>query len=99
MQYPRFHRLIFPGHQTPSQNLSQLCTFKAYDRFRRLVLEVEDFGGFFRFLAEGFAVEGEGEGDPPPEGDAPTPAAASNSPRRASSSRSAISTLRNVRRK
>jgi hypothetical protein len=57
-----------------------------YDRFRRFVFVDEDFGGFFLFLGEGFAICGDDAGDASREGDAAMPAAARKSPIRSSSS-------------
>ena len=61
-----------------------------YDRLRRLVLEDEDFGGFFRFLGVGFEVEGPDSGEVSRDAEPPIPAAARKSSTRSSSPASLI---------
>src|SRR5271170_7575238 len=57
-----------------------------YDRLRRFVFAVEDFGGFLRFFGVGFGREGDdaGEASRDPEPSTSIPAAARKSPRRSS---------------
>src|SRR5271154_3070331 len=63
-----------------------------YDRLRRFVFAVEDFGGFLRFFGVGFGREGDdaGEASRDPEPSTSIPAAARKSPRRSSSPPSLI---------
>jgi hypothetical protein len=63
---------------------------RGYLCFRRLVFEGVDLGGFLRFLGGGFEGDEVEDGNASADGDASTPAAARNSPRRASSSKSAM---------
>lgn len=62
-----------------------------YDRFRRLVFEVEDLGGFFLFFGAGFVeVNGAESGEPSREAEPPKPAASRKLSTRSSSPASLI---------
>jgi len=63
-----------------------------YDRLRRFVFAVEDFGGFLRFFGVGFGREGDDAGEASRDAEPSTsiPAAARKSPRRSSSPPSLI---------